>query len=315
VRLLVAGTPEVCVVALDALSGSRHEVAAVLTRPDAPVGRGRALRASPVAHWAEVRGIPVLRPVRPGDPAFLEQLRALAPDCCAVVAYGALIPPVALKIPPHGWVNLHFSLLPAWRGAAPVQRAILAGDQVTGVSTFALEEGLDTGPVYQQRSERVRDTDTAGTLLMRLAASGADLLVATMDGIEDGTLTPRPQPEDGVSLAPKLDVAEAEVDWSAPALRIDRLARACSPDPGAWTWWRGERLKVGPLSLPEDASAATDATPLPAGQLVVTPAAVLVGTATVPLRLGEVQPQGKRMMPAVDWARGARPGPDEGLGR
>lgn len=313
-KLLVAGTPEVCVVALQALSASRHQVTAVLTRPDAPAGRGRALRPSPVAQWAAARGVPVLRPERPDGPEFLEQLRALAPDCCPVVAYGALVPQAALEVPRRGWVNLHFSLLPAWRGAAPVQRAILAGDQLTGASTFRLEQGMDTGPVYGTITEPIRAEDTAGSLLQRLAVPGAQLLVSTLDGIEDGTLQPVPQPQDGVSLAPKVSVAEAEVDWSAPARDIDRLVRACSPEPGAWTTWRGKRLKIGPLCLPRVASAATDATPLPHGRLVVTPAAVVVGTGTVPMHLGEVQPQGRRMMPAVDWARGVRPGPEDGFG-
>jgi len=185
-RLVFAGTPEVAVPALDALIASdRHEVVAVVTRPDAPAGRGRKLVASPVAERAEEAGIEVLKPGRPREEDFLARLREIAPDCCPVVAYGALLPKAALDIPAKGWVNLHFSLLPAWRGAAPVQHAVLAGDEVTGASTFQIEEGLDSGPVYGVLTEQVRPTDTSGDLLTRLAFAGSGLLVATMDGIEE----------------------------------------------------------------------------------------------------------------------------------
>ncbi|MGW4969661.1 methionyl-tRNA formyltransferase, partial [Streptomyces albidoflavus] len=217
-RLVFAGTPEVAVPALDALIASeRHEVVAVVTRPDAPAGRGRRLVASPVAERAEEAGIEVLKPNRPRDEEFLARLREIGPDCCPVVAYGALLPKVALDIPARGWVNLHFSLLPAWRGAAPVQHAILAGDEITGASTFLIEEGLDSGPVFGTVTEEVRPTDTSGDLLTRLAFAGSGLLAATMDGIEDSTLQAVPQPADGVSLAPKLTVEDAQVDWAAPA--------------------------------------------------------------------------------------------------
>jgi methionyl-tRNA formyltransferase len=225
-----------------------------------------------------------------------------------VVAYGALVPPAALQIPPQGWVNLHFSLLPAWRGAAPVQHAVLAGDEVTGATTFRLEEGLDTGPTFGCVTETIRPRDTSGDVLARLAVSGAGLLVATLDGIEDGALEARPQPADGVSLAPKVSVADARVDWSAPAFAVDRLVRAMTPEPGAWTTWRGERLGLGPVELVEPAGDG----PAP-GELVVERRAVLVGTATSAVRLGDVRPAGKRAMPAVDWARGARPEPGERL--
>ncbi len=244
-RLVFAGTPEVAVPALDALIASdRHEVVAVVTRPDAPAGRGRRLVASPVAERAEEAGIEVLKPARPRDEDFLARLREIAPDCCPVVAYGALLPKAALEIPTHGWVNLHFSLLPAWRGAAPVQHAILAGDEMTGASTFQIEEGLDSGPVYGVLTENIRPTDTSGDLLTRLAFAGSGLLAATMDGIEDGTLKAVPQPAEGVSLAPKINVEDARIDWAAPALRVDRVVRGCAPAPGAWTTFRGERLKV-----------------------------------------------------------------------
>ena len=298
-RLVFAGTPEPAVPSLEALLASRHEVVAVLTRPDAPAGRGRTLRPSPVRERAEQAGVEVLTPASVRDPALLDRLRALAPDCCPVVAYGALVPRAALDVPPHGWVNLHFSLLPAWRGAAPVQHAVLHGDEVTGASTFLLEEGLDTGPVFGVLTERIRPTDTSGDLLSRLATGGAGLLVATLDAIEAGEVTAVPQPPDGVSLAPKLTPADARVDWTAPALRVDRLVRACTPAPGAWTTFRDKRVKLGPVT-PTDVQ-------LPAGELHDG----LVGTATTAVRLGEVRPEGRGAMTASDWLRGLRPQPGE----
>jgi methionyl-tRNA formyltransferase len=301
-RLLFAGTPEAAVPSLRALLASRHEVAAVLTRPDAPAGRGRRLVRSPVGALADEAGIPVLTPRRPSEPAFLQALRALAPDCCAIVAYGALVPRAALDVPRSGWVNLHFSLLPAWRGAAPVQAAIRHGDEITGASTFRLEEGLDTGPVYGLVTEAVRATDTAGELLGRLAPSGAGLLVATLDGIADGTVTPRPQPVEGVSYAAKVTVTDARVDWSAPPSAVDRLVRSVTPEPGAWTTFRDERLGLGPVRLADPA----DAPELKPGELHVEKRRVLAGTSAAPVVLGEVRPVGRRPMPAPDWARGVR---------
>lgn len=300
-RLVFAGTPETAVPALDALLRSRHEVVAVVTRPDAPAGRGRHLVASPVADRATEAGVEVLKPAKARDADFLDRLREVAPDCCPVVAYGALLPKAALDIPRHGWVNLHFSLLPAWRGAAPVQHAILHGDEITGAASFLIEEGLDTGPVYGVMTEPIRPDDTSGALLARLAEGGARLLVETMDGIEAGALEPRPQPEEGVSLAPKLTPDDARVDWSAPAMRIDRLVRACTPAPGAWTTFRGDRLKLGPVR------PAAGAEPLAPGALRVGKESVLAGTGGHPVALGDVRPQGKRSMPATDWVRGVRP--------
>ena len=307
--MLFAGTPEVAVPSLRAILASRHDVVAVLTRPDAPAGRGRTLTPSPVATVAADAGVEVLAPVRPRDPEFLARLAEIAPDCAAVVAYGGLIPPAALDIPKHGWVNLHFSLLPAWRGAAPVQHAVLAGDEVTGASTFRLEEGLDTGPVYGSVTEAVRPEDTSGDLLDRLAGSGARLLVATLDGIEDGALVATPQSSDGISSAPKLTVADAEVRWTAPALQVDRLIRACTPAPGAWTTLRGVRLKLRPVRLDQATSG------LAPGEIRSDRDAVRVGTGSHAVRLGEVQPQGRTAMPASDWARGVRLEPGERLGR
>ena len=305
-RLAFAGTPDVAVPSLQALLASRrHTVVAVITRPAARAGRGRTLHESPVAALAHEAGVPVLTPQRPGEQSFLHDLRDLDVDCCPVVAYGALLPQAALDVPRHGWVNLHFSLLPAWRGAAPVQHAILHGDDVTGASTFRIEAGLDTGPVYGVVTESIRPDDTAGELLARLSVSGAGLLVATMDGIADGELVPRPQPADGVSIAGKITVADAQVPWDAPARHIDRLIRACTPNPGAWTTFRGERHKLGPVHVLDDEPG------VPAGRIVADKSTVTVGTATTPVRLDTVQPAGKRPMPAVDWARGVRPAAEE----
>ncbi|HLI36572.1 MAG TPA: methionyl-tRNA formyltransferase [Streptosporangiaceae bacterium] len=306
-RLVFTGTPEAALPSLDALLRSRHKVVAVVTRPDAPAGRGRRIGPSPVARRAREAGIDVLTPRRASDPAFLDRLRQIAPDCCPVVAYGALLPQAALDIPPHGWVNLHFSVLPAWRGAAPVQHAILHGDEITGATTFRIVAELDAGPVYGVVTEPVRDRDTAGDLVARLARSGAELLVRTLDGIESGQLQAVPQPADGASFAPKITPADARVDWSRPAVAIDRLIRACTPAPGAWTEFRGDRLKLGPVApAAGQAAGQRPETSLAPGELLVTRDAVLAGTGSVPVLLGEVQPPGKRRMPAADWARGLR---------
>ncbi|HEU4567661.1 MAG TPA: methionyl-tRNA formyltransferase, partial [Marmoricola sp.] len=281
-RVVFAGTPEVAVPALDAVAASRHELVGVVTRPDAPSGRGRRLTPSPVGRRAEELGVPVLKPEHPRDPDFQAALRELHPACCPVVAYGALIPQSALDIPVHGWVNLHFSVLPAWRGAAPVQHAILAGDEVTGATTFRIVKELDAGPTFGVMTETIRPTDTAGDLLARLASGGAGLLVQTLDGIEDGTLEAREQPAEGVSHAPKVTVEDAHVDWSRPAVAIHRRIRACTPAPGAWTTLHGERVKLGPVTLADGSLAP--------GELEVHKNEVLVGTATAPVRLGDVRP-------------------------
>lgn len=306
-RLVVAGTPEPAVPALEALLASNHDVAAVITRPDARAGRGHALTPSPVGRVASDAGLEVLKPESPRDAPFLERLRELAPDACPIVAYGALLRPDILAIPRYGWINLHFSLLPAWRGAAPVQHALLHGDDVVGASTFQVEEGMDTGPVYGVVTESVAPTDTSGDLLARLAVSGAQLLVRTLDGIESGRLQPRPQPSDGVSYAPKLTPEDARVDWTQPGVHVDRRIRACTPAPGAWTTFRGERLKLGPVS------AVLDEADLEPGQLHAQRDRVLTGTGTHTVELGDVQPRGKRWMPAPDWANGIRVTADDRL--
>ncbi len=313
-RLLFAGTPAVAVPSLRALlAHPAHEVVAVLTRPQAPAGRGRRLSPSPVAELAGQAGVEVLSPERPSDPEFVRRLAELDVDCAPVVAYGALLREPALSLPRHGWVNLHFSLLPAWRGAAPVQHALLHGDDTTGASTFRISPGLDDGPVYGVLTERVRPGDTSGQLLERLAEAGAQLLVATLDGIADGTLRPQPQPAEGVSHAPKLTVADARIDFGRPALAVDRRIRACTPEPGAWTDFRDGRLKLGPVVIGSAAELA-GGQELAAGELLVGKNAVLVGTATAPVRLGTVQAAGRKPMPAADWARGLRLESGERLG-
>jgi methionyl-tRNA formyltransferase len=302
VRLVFAGTPATALPSLEALLASRHEVAAVLTRPDAAAGRGRALGPSPIAVLAAEAGVEVLRPAKPSEPAFKDRLREIAPDCCPVTAYGALIPQSVLDIPARGWVNLHFSLLPAWRGAAPVHHAILHGDDMTGATTFQLVRELDAGPIYGVLTEPVRPSDTTGSLLERLSIAGAGLLVTTLDLIESGELEARPQPADGVSLAPKVTPADAEVNWKVPAPAVSRLIRACTPAPGAWTMLDGTRVKLLPVTSPGGA----DGVALGPGELLATRDTVLVGTATGPVQLGAVQPGGKRLMPAPEWARGLR---------
>jgi len=298
VRVVFAGTPETALAPLRAVAASRHELIAVVTRPDARSGRGRTLSPSPVALLAEELGAEVLKPVHPRDDDFVARLRELAPDCGPVVAYGALLPSDVLAIPAHGWVNLHFSVLPAWRGAAPVQRSLMAGDEVTGATTFEIVEELDAGPTYGVYTETIRPDDTAGTLLDRLSEYGAGLLVATLDGIEDGELEARPQPPEGLSHAPKLTVDEAEVDWSRPSFAIDRHVRGCTPAPGAWTASGDARLKLGPVRVTGES--------VEPGRLLVSKQQVLVGTGTTAVALDQVKPPGKGWMSAADWARGLR---------
>lgn len=295
-RVVFAGTPDVSVVSLEAILRSRHEVLAVVTRPDAVAGRGHRLTPSPVSKAATERGIPVLTPVKPSDPDFIAELTELAPDCCPVVAYGALIPQKVLDIPARGWVNLHFSLLPAWRGAAPVQRAIMGGDDVTGAAVFQLEAGMDTGPVFGVVTEGIGPRDTAGDLLGRLAVSGAELLVRVLDGIEEGRLTAVAQPTDGVSLAPKISVEDARVRWDEPAMAVDRRIRGCTPAPGAWTMLADLKVKLQPVRITDQI--------VPVGVLQIERQRVLVGTLTTAVELGIVQPAGKKAMNAADWARG-----------
>ena len=253
-----------------------------------------------MAKLAIEHDIPLLRPSRPNGDEFVAELTELAPDCCAVVAYGALLSRRLLTVPARGWVNLHFSLLPAWRGAAPVQAASAAGDALTGATTFLIEPALDSGPVYGVVTETVADTDTAGDLLDRLAVSGAALLEATIDGIADGSLIAVPQPADGVTVAPKITVESARVRWDLPAPIVDRRIRAVTPNPGAWTMIGDLRVKIGPVTVDESAE------PLAPGLIRVGRNTVEVGTGSHPVRLGQLRPPGKKLMDAADWARGAR---------
>ncbi len=302
-RCVFAGTPEVAAVSLQALLESEHEIVAVITRPDAPAGRGRSLQPSAVAALALDAGLEVLRPTSSRDEGLHATIAEIAPDCCPVVAYGGLIPTPLLELPRLGWVNLHFSLLPAWRGAAPVQHAIWHGDTVTGATTFRLDEGMDTGPLLLDVREPVGPADTSGDLLGRLAVTGASLLVQTLDLLEAGGLEARAQVGEP-SLAPKISVDDAHVDWNQTAEAIDRQIRAMTPAPGAWTLVGADRMRLLPIELSPDSAA------LPPGHLRIAPRLVEVGTGTCPVRLGEVRPAGKRQMPAADWARGAHFGDD-----
>lgn len=295
-RVVFAGTPQIALASLEAIAAC-HDVAAVVTRPAAARGRSRRPVPSPVADWGLRNGVEVLTPDHPRDPGLRERLAQLAPECCPVVAYGALLPPRVLTIAEYGWVNLHFSLLPRYRGAAPVQRALLAGENTTGATTFQIVPELDAGPVYQTLTEPIGPHDTAGQLLERLAQRGAELLVQTLDAVAAGQ-RPVPQAAGPVSYAPKLDPGQVQINWSQTAVEIDRLVRAANPDPGAWTRYGGERFKVL-LAEPVEQD-------LGPGRIRAGRREVLVGAGSGAVRLLQVQPLGKRPMTGPDWARGAR---------
>ncbi|WP_297084347.1 methionyl-tRNA formyltransferase [uncultured Demequina sp.] len=299
-RLIFAGTPEIAVPSLEALA-SRHEVVAVVTQPDARGRRGRDLHPSPVKAHALERGLPVHTPAKASDPAFIEEMRALGADAAAVVAYGQILKPDLLAATTHGWVNLHFSLLPAWRGAAPVQRAIMAGDEVTGATAFLLDAGMDTGPIIGSMVEPVRADDTAGSLLERLGDAGAPLLVQAIEALGAGDAAPAEQPADGVSHAAKLSREDAYVVWERPAHVVDRQIRGCTPAPGAWTTLPdGTPLKLGPVRPRSDLAGTVP------GQVRAEQGAILVGTGGHPVELTWVQPAGKPRTEAAAWHRGAR---------
>lgn len=281
---------------------------AVLTRPPARAGRGRSLQPSGVEELARSRGIEVLTPTSLRDAEVAARLAELAPDAIPTVAYGRLVPAELLDVAPHGWINVHFSLLPAWRGAAPVQRALMAGDEIGGVSVFRIAEGLDTGPVFGTATRAFGPRETAGEALAALADAGAELLGQVLSGLEAGRLVAVEQATDGVSLAPRLTVDDARVRFTDPALAIDRLIRGVTPAPGAWTTWAGARLKLGPVELEP---TVTDLAP---GQVRADKKQVLVGTGSHAIRLGLVAPAGKAMMQADAWARGARLQPGALLG-
>ncbi|PYI38379.1 methionyl-tRNA formyltransferase [Arthrobacter psychrolactophilus] len=295
-RVLFAGTPAVALPSLEALRAAGHEIVAVLTRPDAPLGRKRVMTPSPVAARAVELGLPIIKADKI-DSEAAAAITAAAPEVAAIVAYGALIPPVALAIPAHGWINLHFSLLPAWRGAAPVQHSVINGDEVTGASTFLLEKGLDTGPVYGTMTEVIQPTDTSAVLLERLSHSGAVLLAQTIDGIGAGMVSGVEQ-QGVISLAPKLTLEDGHVAWSDPALAINRRIRGVTTEPGAWTTLAGQRFKLGPVRLRPE---VTDLAP---AQLRIEAKSVMVGTGSHAVELIDVQPSGKKLMKATDWARG-----------
>lgn len=300
-RVIFAGSPDVAVPSLHTLHDAGHEIVAVLTQPDARGKRGRELHPTPVKAAAEALGLHVLNPPRASAPEAVAQIRALDADAAAVVAYGQILRPELIAATRLGWVNLHFSVLPAWRGAAPVQRALMAGDDVTGASTFLIEQGLDTGPVIGHLTETIRPTDTAGTLLDRLAHAGAPLLAASIDALGAGHAAPQAQGEDGVSYAPKLTREDAYVKWEYPAHVVDRQIRGCTPAPGAWTTLPdGTAVKLGPVS-PRPSHP-----PTVAGQILLRDGEVLVGTGSDPVALGWVQPAGRGQVDAVAWWRGAR---------
>ena len=298
-RLLFAGTPEAALPSLRTLLDSHHEVVGVLTQPDARTGRGRKLRPSPVKTLALEAGIPVVTPATLRDDAVRQQLRDLAPDAAPVVAYGNLIPQAALGIPRHGWINLHFSLLPAWRGAAPAQRAVLAGQRRTGMSVFRIEKGLDTGDVLTTAPTTIGEFETAGELLERMAEDGAALLLQALDALADGSAELTPQDHAAATHAAKLTTAEAQIDWSLPAEQVSAHIRGMSPQPGAWTLLDGARTKI--LGI----EAAPEHAPLPPGRIEAGKRQVLVGTGTAPIALSTLAPAGKKPMRAADWARGA----------
>jgi methionyl-tRNA formyltransferase len=312
-RVVYLGTPAAAVPPLKALLGSGHQVVAVVTRPDRPRDhRGGRPTPSPVKQVALDAGLPVLQPERGRDPALPGQLAAFAADIGVSCAFGLLLPPPVLAAFPRGIVNLHFSLLPAYRGAAPAQRALLDGAEVTGACTFLIDEGVDSGPLLACTQVRVLPEEDAGSLIARLAEIGAELVVSTLNGLEAGRLRPRPQPQHGVSLAPKVHPAEARLDFTAPAARVVNAVRAFTPSPGAWTTFRGRRLKIT-RARPAPAGAGDDLEP---GQLRLDRGRrLLAGAAEGAVELLCVQPEGRRPMSGAEFARGARLAREEWLGR
>jgi methionyl-tRNA formyltransferase len=311
VRVVYLGTPAAAVPPLAAVLASAHEVVAVVTRPDRPRDRrGGTPQPSPVKQAAQAAGLPVLEPPGGRDPELPGRLAALEADIGVSCAFGYLLPDPVLAAFPRGIINLHFSLLPAYRGAAPVQRALLDGVEVTGVTTFVIDAGMDTGPLLLAAEVPVQDGEDAGALTMRLAEVGARLTVETLDALEAGQVAPRPQPAEGVSLAPKVTAEEARLDFARPAGWLADAVRAFTPAPGAWTTHRGRRLKI---TRADPADALTGLDP---GRLAAGPdGRLLVGTGDGVLELVEVRPEGRRAMSGAEFARGARLGPDEWLGR
>ena len=300
-KLVFAGTPDVALPALETLIFSEHDVLAVITQPPARAGRGRELQPSPVHAVADKYGIKALYPdsIREID----AMLRELQPDAIPVVAYGQLIPETMLDIPAHGWINLHFSLLPEWRGAAPVQHCIWHGDTITGATTFRIDQGMDSGPILGHVTQLVDPKDTSGALLDRLADTGSRLLRQTLDALEAGMITPIAQQHDQATYAPKLQKSDSRIDWQLPAIEIDRRIRAMTPKPGAWTTMALSEheisLSIGPVSTNRDIQ-------LDPGVICVIDKNVFVGSATYALELDRIKPPGKKFMLATDWIRGLR---------
>ena len=305
-RLIFAGTPEPAVASLRVLAASDHDIALVVTRPDAPLGRKRIMTPSPVAQAADELGLPILK-----TPRFDEAATAVVQEADAelgvIVAYGGFVREPLLSLPRLGWINLHFSLLPRWRGAAPVQRAVMAGDTETGAGVCDIVPVLDAGDVYAELRTPIAPTETAGDLLARLADDGAGLLTRVMDELEAGTAVATPQPAAGVTIAPKLTVPEAEVDWANADEEIHRQIRGCTPAPGAWTTFRGERFKI-------HRAHPAGGEPLDPGVINAAKQWLQVGTGSRPLELDHVQPFGKKAMKAADWARGVDLAPGERFG-
>lgn len=299
-RVLYAGTPDTAVEPLNALIDAGLNVVGVLTRQDAPVGRKRLMTASPVAERAEELGIPIIKGNRYDD-AVHAAVADLAPDVAAVVAYGAILPRRALELVPHGWINLHFSTLPGWRGAAPVQRALMAGEKELGASTFLIEEGLDTGPVYGTLVEPVGEDDTAGTMLAALATSGGRLLAETLRSIGSGTAVATSQIGEP-SFAPKLNISDARIDWTGNASDVEAHVRGTTPEPGAWTELKGQRLKMEGLHAFDPGDMASSRVP---GAARLEGKNVVVTCGEDEVVVDRIQPAGKKMMNAADWARGA----------
>jgi methionyl-tRNA formyltransferase len=300
VRIVFFGTPDFAVPSLRALEGEGFEVAAVVTQPDRPRGRSRsAVVAPPVKVAALEYDIPVLQPEQPNEPAFLDELRALRPDLGVVVAYGHLLKPDLLSLPTHGMVNVHASLLPKYRGAAPITRAILAGETETGVSIMQMDEGLDTGPVLLRVPTAIAADETGGELTARLAELGALALVEALSLIASGTAEPEPQDPAAATYAPKITREAARIDWMRPPEQIARLARALDPKPGAWALLDGKELKLfGPLP-----AAATPEGVNP-GAILATEPALVVAAHGGAIQFLDVQPAGRTRMAASDWARG-----------
>jgi methionyl-tRNA formyltransferase len=303
-RIAFAGTPHFALPALRALLSSKHRVVGVLTQPDRPAGRGRELRASPVKLLALDAGLPLAQPSTLKTPESRVELAGWAPDVLVVVAYGLILPPPVLSLPRLGCVNIHGSLLPRWRGAAPIQRAILAGDVETGVTIMQLDAGLDTGPTLLERRHPIGTHDTAGDLHDALAELGAGALIEALDGLAAGTLAATPQPANGATYAPKLEKAEAKLDWSQPAPEIDRRVRAFNPWPVAETQFAGETLRILRAHV-----AATAATGAAHGTLLgLAEDGLHVACGDGVLAVSELQRAGKRPVSARDFANALRLG-------